>query len=62
MNSGRPTALIAVTLSLAGLLVYSGIAPFDRPTWALEVAHVVVALAIMIPTWRRFPLTSLLYC
>ncbi len=57
-----PTALIVATLSLVGLLVYSGIAPFDRPTWALEVAPVVIALAVMIPTWRRFPLTGLLYC
>ena len=53
--------LIAAALSLVGLLVYSGIAPFDRPTWALEVAPVVIALAVMAPTWRRFPLTSLLY-
>lgn len=61
MHSTPPVTLIAAATSLAGLLVYSGIAPFDRPTWALEVAPVVIALAVMIPTWRRFPLTRLLY-
>ena len=53
--------LCSALLSLIALLVYSGLSPFDRPTWALEVAPVVIALAVMIPTWRRFPLTSLLY-
>lgn len=61
MRSRYPSELIAASLTLVGLLVYSGIAAFDRPTWALEVAPVVIALAVMIPTWRRFPLTSLLY-
>ena len=40
-------------LALGGLLVHSGLAPFDRPTWALEVAPVFIALAVMIATWRR---------
>jgi len=61
MRPGPSPQLISAALSLVALLVYSGIAPFDRPTWALEVLPVVVALAVMIPTWRRFPLTSLLY-
>lgn len=61
MESKPSPKLIAAALCLIGLLAYSGIAPFDRPTWALEVAPVFVALAVMIPTWRRFPLTNLLY-
>lgn len=61
METKPSPMLIAAALCLVGLLAYSGIAPFDRPTWALEVAPVVVALAVMIPTWRRFPLTNLLY-
>ena len=56
-----PRVLMFYALALGGLLVYSGLAPFDRPTWALEVAPVFIALAVMIPTWRRFPLTHLLY-
>ena len=42
-------------------LVASGIAPYDRLTWAMEVSWVVVALPILIATHRGFPLTPLLY-
>jgi putative membrane protein len=42
-------------------LVWSGIKPFDRPTWALEVFPVVLAVAILWPTRRNFPLTALVY-
>jgi putative membrane protein len=45
---------------LAGL-VWSGIAPFDRFTWFLEVAPVLIALPILLLTWRRFALTPLAY-
>lgn len=53
-----PLALGAVVV-LA--LVASGIAPHDRPTWLLEVAPVLVALPVLAATWRRHPLTPLLY-
>lgn len=43
------------------LLVVSGLAPFDRPTWALEVSPVVIALPVLWATYPRFPLTTLLY-
>ncbi len=39
----------------------SGAAPHDRLTWFLEVAPVIIGIAIMIPTRRSFPLTPLLY-
>ena len=42
-------------------LVASGISPYDRGTWLLEVAPVLIALPVMAWTWRRFPLTPLLY-
>ena len=42
-------------------LVATGIHPYDRPTWVLEVAPVLIALPILVATYRRFPLTSLLY-
>jgi len=42
-------------------LVYSGIAPYDRLTWAMEVSWVAVGLPALVVTWRRFPLSSLLY-
>lgn len=44
-----------------GALVVSGIKPYDRGTWLLEVAPVLIAAPILVATYRRFPLTSLLY-
>lgn len=43
-----------------GVLIWSGIAPYDRLTWALEVAPAIIGLALIIATRRRFPLTPLL--
>ena len=42
-------------------LVISGINPHDRATWWMEVAPVLIAAPILIATYRRFPLTTLLY-
>ena len=56
------TSLLALGSALIlGLLVLSGIAPYDRPTWFLEVAPVLIALPVLWATHRRFPLTPLLY-
>ena len=57
----RTPALIAAAALLVVLLVLSGIRPHDYGTWALEVAPVVIALPILIATYNRFPLTTLLY-
>ncbi|HZE59315.1 MAG TPA: DUF2238 domain-containing protein [Burkholderiales bacterium] len=54
-------------MKIAGLaivviaLVVSGIHPYDRTTWWLEVAPVLIALPVVLATYRRFPLTNLLY-
>jgi putative membrane protein len=53
--------LPALGLLVLAALVYSGIAPYDRKTWLLEVSPVLIAAPIMLATYRRFPLTSLLY-
>jgi putative membrane protein len=42
-------------------LVVSGIHPYDRLTWLLEVVPILIGAPILIATWRRFPLTPLLY-
>jgi putative membrane protein len=42
-------------------LVVSGVHPYDRGTWLLEVAPVLIAVPILVATHQRFPLTSLLY-
>ena len=43
------------------VLIWSGIEPKDRATWALEVAPAVVGGLVMWVTRERFPLTPLLY-
>ena len=53
---------LAALLVLAVIgLVGSGIAPYDRVTWAAEVAPAVLTAALLIATRRRFPLTPLAY-
>jgi len=61
MTDRRTPALIALYLLLLAFLAWSGLDPFDRATWALEVFPVVIAVLIMVATYRRFPLTNLLY-
>ena len=61
MTDRRAPALIALYLFLLGVLAWSGLAPFDRVTWMLEVFPVVIAVALMAATYRRYPLTTLLY-
>jgi len=43
------------------LLLVSGWHPFDRATWWMEVAPVLIALPLPVLTRDRFPLTPLLY-
>lgn len=42
-------------------LIVSGIDPFDRMTWALEVLPILVGLPVVLGSYQRFPLTSLSY-
>lgn len=53
-----PIAYVAISLTV---LIWSGIAPKDTLTWALEVAPAVIGLILMALTWQRFRLTPLLY-
>lgn len=59
MNNSRSYVATLIVMLLG--LVISGITPFDRGTWVLEVAPVVVALPVLWLTRARFPLTSLVY-
>jgi putative membrane protein len=43
------------------VLVWSGINPKDRLTWALEISPAVIAAAVLAYTYRPFRLTPLLY-
>lgn len=43
------------------VLVWSGIQPKDTFTWALEVAPAIIGAVILLVTYQRFRLTTLLY-
>ncbi|PKO37628.1 MAG: hypothetical protein CVU33_12115 [Betaproteobacteria bacterium HGW-Betaproteobacteria-6] len=58
MNRDTLNATLAAIVIAA--LVVSGIAPFDRATWIMEVAPVLIALPLMIATRKSYPLTTLL--
>ena len=53
-----PAFLLAITLIA---LVVSGLRPYERLTWLMEVLPVIIAVPILIATRRNFPLTTLLY-
>ena len=57
----RGTWLLALGAAVLAALVLSGIAPYDRATWWMEVAPVLIAAPILAATYERFPLTTLLY-
>lgn len=61
MPSDRTKWLVLASVGILGLLVLSGLNPYDRGTWAMEVLPVVIALPLLWLTYRRFPLTTLLY-
>lgn len=52
---------VAWSAALVVLLAASGIASYDRATWAMEVSPVAMVLPLLWATRRRFPLTWLLY-
>jgi putative membrane protein len=61
MAASRPKLLILAVVLLAGLLALSGLRPYDRVTWLMEVFPVLLALPVLCVTATRFPLTPLLY-
>ena len=58
MRKLEPLILLAAA---AALLVMSGIAPYDRTTWWLEIFPILIAAPLLVATGRRFPLTPLAY-
>jgi putative membrane protein len=51
----------ALLLFVVAVTLVSGIRPYDRLTWWLEVFPILVAVPLLVATRRRFPLTPLLY-
>ena len=58
--SKRSLLLLLLGGTLAALAL-SGWRPYDRATWLLEVAPVLIALPILFVTRRTYPLTTVLY-
>ncbi|HEX7466148.1 MAG TPA: DUF2238 domain-containing protein [Usitatibacter sp.] len=56
----RTLAAWLAALVLAALAA-SFIAPYDRATWAMEVAPIFIVFPLLAATQRRFPLSDLLY-
>lgn len=64
MQAPHPLSARGLTLysiALIALLALSGIGPKELDTWAMEIAPVVIVLPLLWFTWRRFPLTPLVY-
>jgi len=53
--------VFAVCMVWAAALIVSGIAPYDRLTWLMEVMPVLLALPVLVFTRNRLPLTTLVY-
>lgn len=57
-----PTQKLSASLAaiVIAALIASGIAPYDRLTWFMEVAPVLIVLPLLFATRRNYPLTTLL--
>lgn len=61
-TKGRAAAFPALCLGLFALVWVSlAIAPWDRPTWALENLPTVVIVGVCIATYRRFQFSDRAY-
>ncbi|OYY50887.1 MAG: hypothetical protein B7X95_02045 [Methylophilaceae bacterium 17-44-8] len=62
MEHSAPPNLLKLALLLTCLaVIVSGIRPYDFGTWLLEALPVILVIPILIMTYRKFPLTPLLY-
>lgn len=59
VRADRTLVILCAIWALA--LIASGIAPYDRPTWFMEVLPVLIAAPVLIATRGRLPLTTLVY-
>jgi putative membrane protein len=61
MNTTTSRFHLALAAIVVALLAWSGLAPYDRATWWMEVAPALVALPLLAATYRSYRLTDLLY-
>lgn len=57
----NPRLLAALSLVVLVSLVISGLHPAERSTWVMETAPIFLAAPVLLLTYRRFPLTPMLY-
>ncbi len=62
MTTPTSSSLAIAACVLVAVLAFSGLDPYDHPTWLLEVFPVMLVLPVLWMSHRRFPLTTLLYC
>lgn len=58
MSDGRRDILLGAVV--VGALLVSGIAPYDRATWWMEVLPAMIAVPLIAATRKSYPLTTLL--
>lgn len=61
MSAHQRWVCLVQAVAVIAALIVTGVATRDRLTWWLEVLPVVIALPLMAGSYRRFPLTALLY-
>ncbi|TCJ13838.1 DUF2238 domain-containing protein [Parasulfuritortus cantonensis] len=57
----RTSPLILLAAAVLAVLTVSGVAPYDRITWLMEVMPALIVAPVLFATYRRFPLTNMLY-
>ena len=57
----RNYELLVLLAVVIACLVITGINPYSRLTWFMEIVWVLAGIPILVLTYRRFPLTPLLY-
>lgn len=53
-----PASLLFMTIAV---FAWSAVNPYDRATWSMEVAPVLIAYPLLFATYHKFRLTDLLY-
>ena len=58
--TARETLNAALATTVLAALIVSGLAPYDRLTWVMEVLPAMIALPLIAVTRKSYPLTTLL--
>lgn len=61
MSQTKLSLLIFMLIATGIALVASCWQPYDRATWLMEVVPVFIAIPVLWATYKKFPLTTLLY-